>query len=165
MIKKFILQGALLIIVIFSALYLATNKTPNVPFISQPTRVGEIFINDKGIKYTISIEKTYPNAIKAEAPYPDIRIISNENTFMELFKSKDIMKTAADFYKKNLIAVELIEDINTLTLKGYKQIYEEVTQESGLWKLIINSRGIRTTVYLTIVILLCIFTFWYLRYK
>src|SRR3989344_1775621 len=125
----------------------------------------EIFINDKGIKYTISIEKTYPNAIKAEAPYPDIRIISNENTLMELFKSEDIQKTAAEYYQKNLIAVEIIEDINTLTLKGYKQIYEDVTQESGVWKLLVNSRPIRTTIYLTIVILLCIFTFWYLRYK
>ncbi len=125
----------------------------------------EIFINDKGIKYTISIEKTYPNAIKAEAPYPDLRIVANEDTLMELFKSEDIMKTSADFYEKNLIAVELIEDINTLTLKGYKQIYEDVTQESGLWKLLVNSRGVRTTIYLTVVILLCIFTFWYLRYK
>ena len=125
----------------------------------------EIFINDKGVKYTISVDKTYPNAIKAEAPYPDIRIISNEDTLMELFKSEDIQKTAAEYYQKNLIAVEIIEDINTLTLKGYKQIYEDVTQESGVWKLLVNSRPIRTTIYLTIVILLCIFTFWYLRYK
>lgn len=55
--KKFLIQFALLVILIFFALALYTNKIPSIPFLPQPTKVAQVSINDNKIKVEIADAK------------------------------------------------------------------------------------------------------------
>lgn len=52
--KKFLIQFVMLVIVIFFALALYTNKIPNIPFLPQPTKVAQLSINDNKVKVEIA---------------------------------------------------------------------------------------------------------------
>ena len=76
--------------------------------------------------FTVKVVDKRPMSSLGNATDPDIRIRGDYPSFVQIFSSTDIMTEVSKLYKEGKVQVELVKDLGTLVLKGYKGIYDNI---------------------------------------
>ena len=84
----------------------------------------EVVVAEK--TFTVKVSNRMPTSALGSAQNPDIRIRADYPSFVQIFSSSDIMGEVSKLYKEGKVQVELIKDLGTLVLKGYKGIYDNI---------------------------------------
>jgi hypothetical protein len=88
--------------------------------------VIESVITDQNRKFTTTIIDNYPTTVGGAANNPDIRFSMNSAGFMTLYAAPDVLVKAQEMRRSGLIKVEILKDDFTMTMKGYKAIYDSL---------------------------------------
>jgi hypothetical protein len=84
----------------------------------------EMIVDNK--TFSIKVSNRFPKALLGNAADPDIRIRGDYASFSQIFLSSDIQGEVNKLYNEGKVQVELIKDLGTLVLKGYKGIYDQI---------------------------------------
>jgi|SRR3989344_6755102 len=84
----------------------------------------EVIVAEK--TFTLKVADRFPKATIGPASNPDIRIRADYQSFVQIFSSSDVMGEVSKLYKEGKVQVELVKDLGTLVLKGYKGIYDQI---------------------------------------
>ena len=84
----------------------------------------EVIVVDK--TFTVKVVNKMPKSTLGAAQNPDIRIRADYPSFVQIFSSSDIMGEVSRLYNEGKVQVELVKDLGTLILKGYKGIYDNI---------------------------------------
>ncbi len=126
----------------------------------------ELKFSDTGKIYTITAKRRKAIVAEGDAPSPDIRIITDTPTAMELFSSEDISEASISNYDAQKIGFGLLSSKQVLAIKGYQSVYEDITKSSlGILGFLSFTSELKATLYIIIVLLVAVFVIWYLIFK
>jgi len=101
---------------------LGAYKLHKDPFTGEPPYI-EVVVDE--VSYYITVEN---NEIKIiEHCDPDLRIYSNPEVLLQMFQSKNIEEEITKLFLEGKISIEILADEKTLALKGYKTIYDAIS--------------------------------------
>ena len=84
----------------------------------------EVIVAEK--TFTLKVVNKMPKSTLGPVSNPDIRIRGDYPSFVQIFSSSDIQTEVSKLYKEGKVQVELVKDLGTLVLKGYKGIYDNI---------------------------------------
>lgn len=96
-----------------------------------PTLSGEkpemqISITDTNQTFSIVVENGKSNLMETPSS-PDIKIITATDSFAKIIDASDINKEITSLYNQKMVSIEILKDVPTLLLKGYKSLYDSLS--------------------------------------
>ena len=123
------------------------------PILSEEVPVIEMEID--GISYTTEIEDGNLVTKEGESDSEDMKISTTKQELIEIINSDDVAKKVFESIEEGQTTYEITSNERTLLLKGYVNIYEELTgKEIGL-----SPKGNQIAGIIVIIILLIIILF------
>jgi len=101
---------------------LGIYKLHNSPT-GDPPRINFVISDIKKV-YAIEVNNGEINVTEGAVSSPDIEIESNQNSLISIYEANETKKVVLDYYNKGLIKIDVVADVATLALKGYKSLYD-----------------------------------------
>src|SRR3989338_383002 len=88
----------------------------------------EVVVSDTGQYFDVTVERNVPYTSERKADSPDLRIVVDKDTLVNILTSKSMNKDVLDYYKEGKVVVVVLKSFDVLFLKGYKEIYNSLNQ-------------------------------------
>ena len=108
---------------------LGAYKLHNPPFKDEVPEIVYV-VSDDGEVFDVKIINNNPEVIEGDSDTADLKLTSSKEVVFRLIASEDVRGSALNSYEEGEIEIEATNDLTTLGLKGYKAVYDSITENN-----------------------------------